>query len=182
MVTRPLERGAPAPAQLATPTDLERRGVEEIAKAVNPLIADAFSLYVKTKNFHWHLAGSHFRDYHLLFDEQAEALLKSVDPLAERLRRIGATTIRGLDQIRELREIGDDTEEFVPAEEMVRRLLEDNRGMAERQRRALEVCDQHNDRATANVLEEILNGTEKRVWFLFEVLHGEPARPKPHRA
>lgn len=184
MVTRPLERagvrgGVPAP--LATPTDVDRHGVEEIAKVLNPIIADAFALYIKTKNFHWHLAGPHFRDYHLLFDEQAEAIFASIDPLAERLRRLGATTIRSIGHIGRLQAIEDNNEEFVAAEEMVSRLHEDNRNMAKRQREALEVCERYHDYATTNILEEILNGTERRAWFLFEISQGDSARPKSHR-
>lgn len=184
MVTRSIESAGVhgAAAQLSTPSDIDRHGAEEIARALNPVIADAIALYVKTKNFHWHLAGPHFRDYHMLFDEQAEAIFASIDPLAERLRRIGATTIRSIGHVGELTKVADDNEQYVPAEEMVRRLMEDNRGMAKRQREALALCDKYDDHATSNILEEILNGTERRVWFLFEVLQGEAPRPKPHRA
>lgn len=170
--TKTQVRPFPAPSQLATATDLTPKEVQAIAEAVNPLIADAFALYVKTKNFHWHLAGSHFRDYHLLFDEQADSILSSIDVLAERLRRIGAATIRSISHISQLQTIEDDNSDFVPAGEMVRRLMEDNAHMARMQRAAIEVCDKNRDSATSNALQEILDETERRKWFLFEVVQG----------
>ena len=174
MATRALSQAAPRP--LATPTDLGPDDVRAVVEAVNPLIADAIALYVKTKNFHWHVSGPHFRDYHLLFDEQAETVLESVDVLAERIRKIGGTTIRSIGQVSGLQNIEDDDEEFVTPLEMVHRLMEDNRGMAQRMRAAIEVCDEHHDTPTGNVLQEILDHTERRVWFLHEVSQsGEPA-------
>jgi len=161
---------ASTPSQLATPTDLRTAEVHAISEAVNPLIADALALYVKTKNFHWHLSGPHFRDYHLMMDEQADALLDSVDILAERVRRIGGTTLRSISHISRLQTIADDNDEFVTAEQMMERLLADNRHIAERQRAAIEVCDKNRDTATSNRLQEIIDGTEKRVWFLHEVV------------
>jgi starvation-inducible DNA-binding protein len=161
-----------SPNQLATPTDLRPEEVQAICKAVNPLIADALALYVKTKNFHWHVSGSHFRDYHMLMDEQADALLDSVDVMAERVRRIGGTTIRSIGQISQLQTIDDDQDEFVPPEQMIQRLLADNRHIAKQQRDAIEVCDKHRDTATSNRLQEILDGTERRIWFLYEVTQG----------
>lgn len=157
---------------LVTPTDLKSDEVSAVAEAVNPLIADAFALYIKTKNFHWHLSGSHFRDYHLLFDEQAGSILESVDPLAERLRRIGATTIRSVKHVSSLQTISDDNSDFVSAEKMIQTLLEDNRHMAEQQRAAIDICEDHRDSPTANLLQEILDATEKRIWFLYEVSQG----------
>lgn len=176
MATRALNRKpTTAPRPLATPTDLGPDEVRAVVEAVNPLIADSIALYVKTKSFHWHVSGPHFRDYHLLFDEQAEAILESVDILAERLRKIGGGTIRSIGHIATLQTIGDDDDEFVPPLEMVRRLLEDNRSMAEHQRAAIEVCDDKRDTPTGNVLQEILDQTERRIWFLFEVSQvGEP--------
>ena len=161
-----------APERLATPTDLKPQEVQAVIQAVNPLIADTFALYVKTKNFHWHLVGSHFRDYHLLFDEQAEALFDAIDPLAERIRRIGGTTIRSIGHISRLQTISDDDDEIVPAGEMVQRLLDDNRRMAEAQRAAIAVCDRNRDSATSNLLQGILDETERRIWFLYEVTQG----------
>jgi starvation-inducible DNA-binding protein len=162
----------PAPAQLATVTDLTPQEVQAMTETVNPLIADAFALSVKAKNFHWHLSGSHFRDYHLLFDEQAEAILASIDIMAERVRRIGGTTIRSISHIGQLQTIEDDNADFVPAGEMVKRLMEDNGHMAKRIREAIAVCDKNRDSATSNALQEILDETERRTWFLFEVMQG----------
>ncbi len=162
----------PAPRQLSTPTDLDEEQVAPVTEAVNRLIADAFALYVKTKNFHWHLAGSHFRDYHLLFDEQADMLLGSLDVLAERVRRIGGTTIRSVGHIGRLQSIADDNEAFVPAGQMIDRLLEDNRHIAVKQREAIEICERNQDTPTANILQDLLDQTEKRIWFLFETAQG----------
>jgi starvation-inducible DNA-binding protein len=162
----------PAPKQLATKTDLTQHEAQAITEALNPLIADAFALYVKTKNFHWHLAGSHFRDYHLLFDEQADAIFASIDTLAERVRRIGGTTIRSVTHISQLQTIQDDNDEFVPAGEMARRLMEDNAHIAKMQRAAHEVCEKNRDVATASELEIIIDQTERRTWFLFEISQG----------
>jgi starvation-inducible DNA-binding protein len=162
----------PAPPPLATPTDLRPEEVRAVVEAINPLIADAYAVYLKTKNYHWHLVGSHFRDYHRLFDEQAASLLASVDPLAERVRRIGGTTLRSISHIRQLQTVTDDNEEFVPPGEMIQRLLADNRHLAECQRAAIEVCEKNRDTPTANLLQEILNETEKRIWFLYEVSQG----------
>lgn len=159
----------PAPKALATATDLSPDGVCAVAAAVNPLIADAFALYVKTKNYHWHLAGRRFRDYHLLLDEQADAIFESIDVLAERVRKIGETTLRSIGHIGRLQMIPDDDEEYVPASEMIRRLLADNQRMAERQRAAIAVCDTHGDTPTGNLLQEILDHTERRIWFLYEL-------------
>jgi starvation-inducible DNA-binding protein len=167
VVTRAM-KSPTVPRSLATPTDLDPEAVQAVAEAVNPLIADAFALYLKCKNFHWHLTGPHFRDYHLLLDEQADSALASIDPLAERIRRIGGTTLRSVGQVGRLQTIEDDNDELVPAQQMLLRLLEDNRKMAEQQRAAIEVCDDHDDTPTGNVLQEILDQTEKRIWFLFE--------------
>ena len=162
----------PAASQLATPTDLTQQEVQAITEALNPLVADAFALYVKTKNFHWHLSGSHFRDYHLLFDEHAEQIFASIDTLAERVRRVGGATIRSISHISQLQTIQDDNDEFVPAGEMVRRLMEDNAHLAQVQRAAHEVCEKNRDVATASELEIIIDETERRKWFLFEVYQG----------
>lgn len=163
-------RSYPAPEPLTTPTDLPEEDVRKVTEAINPLIADAFVLYVKTKNFHWHLSGARFRDLHLLFDEQAEAILGSVDPLAERVRRIGGTTIRSVSHISQLQTISDDNEDLVTPDEMVRRLMEDNRHLAGSQRKAHAVCDGTKDVATSSVLEDTIDETERRTWFLYEYL------------
>ena len=170
--TRTHVKSFPAPAQLATLTDLTSQEAQAVTDAVNPLIADAFALYVKTKNFHWHLAGSHFRDYHLLFDEQADAIFASIDIMAERVRRVGGTTIRSISHIGQLQTIEDDNTDFVPAGEMVKRLMEDNEHIAKNIRDAIEVCDKNRDSATSNELQQILDETERRKWFLFEIMQG----------
>lgn len=162
----------PVATQLATPTDLTQKEVQAITEALNPLVADAFALYLKTKNFHWHLAGSHFRDYHLLFDEHADQIFDSIDTLAERVRRVGGATIRSISHISQLQTIRDDNDEFVPAGEMVRRLMEDNAHLAQMQRAAHEVCEKNRDVASASELETIIDETERRKWFLFEVYQG----------
>jgi starvation-inducible DNA-binding protein len=170
--TRTQVKSFPAPAPLATVTDLTPQEAQAVTEVVNPLIADAFALYVKTKNFHWHLSGSHFRDYHLLFDEQAEAIFDSIDIMAERVRRVGGTTIRSISHIGQLQTIEDDNNDFVPAGEMVKRLMQDNGHMAKMIREAIAVCDKNRDSATSNALQEILDQTERRKWFLFEVMQG----------
>ena len=165
-------KNRPALDHLATPTDLKPEEVQAVCNVVNPIVADAFALYVKSKNFHWHLAGSHFRDYHLLFDEHADALFASIDTLAERVRRIGGTTIRSIGHIGQLQTIADDNDDFVPPAEMIQRLLADNRHMAEAQRAAIEVCEQNRDTPTSNLLQEVLDETERRIWFLYEISQG----------
>jgi starvation-inducible DNA-binding protein len=147
-----------------------------VTETVNPLIADAFALYVKTKSFHWYVYGGHFRDYHLLFDEQAASILESVDAMAERMRFVGGTTIRSIGHIGRLQIIEDDNDDLVPAEEMLKRLAEDNGRMAKAVRDAIVVCDKNRDSATSNLLQDVLDKTERRKWFLFETLH--PTRHK----
>lgn len=157
------------PQVLATPTDLDPSDVEAVTNAVNPLIADTIALYLKTKNFHWHLAGRHFRDYHVLFDEQAADILAPLDELAERVRKLGGTTLRSVGHVSRLQTIADDDDAYVPAREMVERLLADNLKMAAAQRAAIEVCDEHRDTVTGNLLQEVLDATERRIWFLYEI-------------
>jgi starvation-inducible DNA-binding protein len=154
--------------QLATPTDLKAEGAAEIVASLNPLIADSLALYIKTKNFHWHLSGMHFRDLHLMFDEQADQLIASVDPLAERVRKLGGTTLKSIGHISQTQMLKDDNDEFVTPLEMLRRLLKDNQQMAASQRAAHEVCDDHRDYATSSLLEVSIDETERRIWFLFE--------------
>ncbi len=171
--TKTQTKAYPASRQLATVTDLTPKEAQAVTEAVNPLIADAFALYVKTKNFHWHLSGSHFRDYHLLFDEQAEAIFESIDIMAERVRRVGGTTIRSISHIGQLQTIDDDNDDFVPAGQMIKRLMDDNAHIAQMIRAAIEVCDKHRDSASSNALQEILDETERRKWFLFEIMQGQ---------
>ena len=162
----------PVPPQLATKTDLSQQETKAITDAVNPLVADAFALYVKTKNFHWHLYGSHFRDYHELFDEHAEAILESIDIMAERVRRVGGTTIRSISHIGQLQTIEDDNSNLVPPGEMVRILMEDNLHIAKMIRDVIDVCDENRDSPTSNLLQDILDKTERRKWFLYEIMQG----------
>ncbi len=162
----------PVPQHLATATDLTPQEVQAVTEAINPLIADAFALYTKAKNYHWHLAGSHFREYHKLFDEQAEEILASIDPLAERVRKIGGSTIRSISHISQLQTIQDDNNAFVAASEMIRHLMDDNNHAAQMLRAAIQVCDQSRDSATSNLLQDLLDKTERRKWFLFEIVQG----------
>jgi starvation-inducible DNA-binding protein len=171
--TKTQTKAYPASRQLATVTDLTSKEAQAVTEAVNPLIADAFALYVKTKNFHWHLSGSHFRDYHLLFDEQAEAIFESIDIMAERVRRVGGATIRSISHIGQLQTIDDDNDDFVPAGQMIKRLMDDNAHIAQMIRAAIEVCDKQRDSASSNALQEILDETERRKWFLFEIMQGQ---------
>ena len=167
-----IEPSYPAQAHLATKTDLSPQETKAVTEVVNPLIADAFALYVKTKNFHWHLYGSHFRDYHVLLDEQADAIFESIDIMAERVRRVGGTTIRSIGHIGQLQTIKDDNSSLVPPGEMVRILMEDNGHIAKMIRDAITVCDENRDSATSNQLQDILDKTERRKWFLYEVVQG----------
>lgn len=164
--------GYPSPSALATPTDLKKEQVKKVVEAVNPLIADAFALYTKTKNFHWHLSGSHFRDYHLLFDEQADAIFDTIDILAERMRRVGGTTIRSITHITSLQTIGDNNDDFVSPQNMIAELLADNQHIAKNIRAAIKTTEDNDDSPTSNLLQEILDGTERRIWFLFEISQG----------
>ncbi len=167
-----VKQSFPAAAKLATPTDLSPQEAQAITSALNPLVADLFALYVKTKNFHWHLSGSHFRDYHLLCDEHADQIFDAIDLLAERVRKVGGTTIRSISHISQLQTIADDNDEFVTPGEMMRRLREDNAALAKAQRAAHEVCDRSRDYATASILEVLIDEAERRAWFLFEVTQG----------
>ncbi len=170
--TTTLPKTYPAPTALKTPTDLSPEQAGAVVKAVNPLIADAFAVYLKTKNFHWHLSGSHFRDYHLMFDEQADQLIESTDPLAERVRKLGGSTLRSISHISSLQTVRDNDADFVTPLEMLTELMNDNKAMATSQRAAHEVCDDNRDFATASLLETIIDETERRIWFLFEAAQG----------
>jgi len=154
--------------RLGTPTDLKPEATRDISAALGGLLADVFALYVKTKNFHWHVSGRHFRDYHLMLDEQAEAIFETTDQLAERVRKIGGVTIRSIGQIARLQTISDNDEEFVAPAAMLRELMEDNKKVAAAMRKAHELCDKHEDVATASLLENFIDETERRTWFLFE--------------
>jgi starvation-inducible DNA-binding protein len=158
---------------LRTPTDLSSEATQEVSAALNGLLADTFALYVKTKNFHWHVSGPLFRSYHLLLDDQAESIEGSIDILAERVRKIGGTTIRSIGQIASLQRIKDNNEDFVPAQEMLKELMEDNKAVIANYREAHEVADKHEDVATASLIENFIDEAEKRCWFLFEVTRGD---------
>jgi starvation-inducible DNA-binding protein len=155
-------------AELDTPSSLSTAGVDAISAVLNTLLADAFALYIKTKNFHWHVSGRHFRDYHLMLDEQAEAIFETTDQLAERVRKIGGITIRSIGQVASLKTIADNDEAYVAPLAMLRKLMEDNKKVAAAMREAHELCDQHEDVATASLLENFIDETERRSWFLFE--------------
>lgn len=162
------ESRASASDALATPTDLKSNAVNEVAEALNGLVADAFVLYLKTKNFHWHISGPNFRDYHLLLDDQASDIYDSIDPLAERVRKLGARTLHSFGDILRITNLDENNAEFVPPEAMLKELLDDNRTMAEAMRKAHKVCDDAEDSASASLIENYLDATEKRIWFLFE--------------
>ena len=153
---------------LDTPTDLPQAAVDKVSGALNVLLADAFALYLKTKNFHWHVSGRHFRDYHLLLDEQSEAIFATTDQLAERVRKLGGVTLRSIGQISKLQTIQDNNEDYVPPREMLRELMEDNKHMAAAMRKAHKIADDNEDRGTAQLLELFIDETERRTWFLFE--------------
>jgi starvation-inducible DNA-binding protein len=156
-----------APA-LDTPTDLSQDAVDQISASLNGVLADTFALYMKTKNFHWHVSGPHFRDYHLLFDEQGAEIFATTDEIAERVRKIGGTTLRSIAQISKLQSLKDNEEGFVPPRDMLRELMNDNKAVVKAMREAHDIADKHEDVATASLLENFIDSAEKRIWFLFE--------------
>lgn len=153
---------------LDTPSGLPNDATRAVSAALNELVADTFALYIKTKNFHWHVSGPHFRDYHLMFDEHADQIFATVDDLAERVRKIGGTTIRSIGQIAKLSKIEDNDEDFVAPHAMMDELIGDHQALVDRLRKAHEVADEAEDFATTSLLENILDGAERRLWFLFE--------------
>ncbi len=155
-------------APLATPTDLTRSATKDIAGAMNAILADVFALYLKTKNFHWHMSGPHFRDYHLLLDEQADQLFAMTDPVAERIRKVGGLTLRSIGHISRIQRVLDNDAEYVEPLDMVAELADDNKTLAARLREAHNVCDEHRDVATASLIEVWIDETERRTWFLYE--------------
>jgi starvation-inducible DNA-binding protein len=163
-------------AALHTPGGFSQTASHDLGAALNALLADVFALYLKTKNFHWHVSGPHFRDYHLLLDEQADQIFALSDPIAERIRKIGATAIRSIGHIARLQRVLDNDAEFVTPLDMIAELREDNAQLAARMREAHGLCDEHGDVATASLLEVWIDEAERRVWFLFETSrHGEQA-------
>src|SRR5215813_5023448 len=155
-------------APIATPTDLGSQATKDISAALNLLLADFFALYLKTKNFHWHVSGPHFRDYHLLLDEQADQLYATSDPIAERVRKLGGNTVRSIGHISRLQRVSDNDAEYVTPLDMLAELREDNSRLADRMRETHGVCDEHGDVATASLLEVWIDEAEQRAWFLFE--------------
>ncbi len=154
---------------LSTPTDLGRDGVEEICSELRTLLADVFTLYVKTKNFHWHMSGRFFRDYHLLLDEHADQIFAMTDDVAERARKIGGTTLHSIGDIARLQRLKDNDEDFVSPPDMLAELSDDNQHLTRSLRATHEVCDRHNDVATASLIEVWIDETERRTWFLSEI-------------
>ncbi|WBT05015.1 DNA starvation/stationary phase protection protein [Brevundimonas vesicularis] len=164
MVTAKEKRLAP----LKTPTSLSEEATQSISTALTGLLADTFALYIKTKNFHWHVSGPHFRDYHLMLDEQSAEILSMTDPMAERARKIGGTTLRSIGQIAKEARIADNDADYVDPLDMLAELRDDNGELISRMREVHDLCDEHNDVATASLLENWIDESEKRVWFLFE--------------
>ena len=162
---------------LQTPTDLGSNAVRDIAGALNILLADMFALYLKTKNFHWHMSGPHFRDYHLMLDEQSDQIFAATDDIAERARKIGGATLRSIGQIGRLQRVLDNDADFVTPLDMLAELREDNKQLAANLRETHGLCDEHGDVATASLIEVWIDEAERRTWFLFEASRtvGEPA-------
>jgi starvation-inducible DNA-binding protein len=160
---------------LASPTDLSADAVRDMSRALNALLADMFALYVKTKNFHWHVSGPHFRDYHLLLDEQANQVFATTDPIAERVRKLGGTTLRSIGQISARKRLLDNDAAFVTPPDMLAELREDNKQLANEMRRTHALCDEHQDVATASLLEMWIDEAERRTWFLFETTRSAAA-------
>jgi starvation-inducible DNA-binding protein len=153
---------------LATPTDLQPNAVRDLAGALNILLADVFTLYLKTKNFHWHVSGPHFRDYHLLLDEQGEQIFAMTDDIAERVRKIGGTTLRSIGHVGRLQRLRDNDADFVTPLDMLAELRDDNKQLVTSMRETHDLCEEHGDVATASLLETWIDEAERRVWFLFE--------------
>jgi starvation-inducible DNA-binding protein len=155
-------------APLATPSDIDQQAVQDISAGLTALLADVFALYIKTKNFHWHMTGPHFRDYHLLLDEHGTQLFAMTDDIAERVRKIGGTTLRSIGHIARLQRIADNDAEYVSAEGMLSELREDEKSLVLSMRAAHGLCDEAGDVATASLLENWIDQTQRRIWFLFE--------------
>jgi starvation-inducible DNA-binding protein len=153
---------------LRTPTDLDPAASESISAALNALLADVFALFIKTKNFHWHVSGPYFRDYHLLFDEQATQVYEMGDEIAERVRKIGGTTLRSIGQISRLQRIADNDADYVDAQDMLGELREDNKALLTSLRELHDLCDEEKDMGTSSLLDTWVDQTERRIWFLFE--------------
>ena len=155
-------------APLITPTDLKAAATTDISAAMNGVLADVFALYLKTKNFHWHMSGPHFRDYHVMLDEQADQLYAMTDPIAERIRKLGGSTLRSIGHIARTQRIADNDAVYVEPSDMLAELCEDNKLITTRMREAHNVCADHNDNATTSMIDVWIDETERRTWFLFE--------------
>jgi starvation-inducible DNA-binding protein len=164
--------------RLATPTDLGANAAKDVAGALNALLADSFALYLKAKNFHWHVNGPHFRDYHLLFDEQAGQIIAATDVLAERVRKLGQPTLRSIGEIARQQRLADNDAAYVDPDDMLAELRDDNQRLVAALREAHDLCDEHNDVGTASLLENYIDEAEKRVWFLYET--GRRGAPSGH--
>jgi starvation-inducible DNA-binding protein len=172
MARRPATQDVPPP--LATPSDLGANATRDIAGAVNGLLADVFGLYLKTKNLHWHMSGPHFRDYHLMLDEQSDQIFAMTDVLAERVRKLGHLTLHSIGEISRNQRIADNDAPYVTPQDMLAELREDNGALAKRMREAHEMVDEQKDVATASLLEVFIDETERRAWFLYEASHAGP--------
>src|SRR5438105_15748041 len=159
-------------APLSTRTDLTQAATRDVSGAMNAILADVFALYLKTKNFHWHMSGPHFRDYHLLLDEHAEQLFAMTDPIAERVRKLGGLTLRSIGHIARTQRVADNDAEYVEPLDMLAELADDNKTLGARLREAHNVCDEHRDVATASLIEVWIDETERRTWFLSEIKRG----------
>ena len=162
------------PLQLTTPSGFGDNAIRDIAAALNLILADVFALYLKTKNFHWHKSGPHFRDYHLLLDEQSDQIFAMTDVLAERVRKVGGTTLHSIGEVSRLTRVADNDALYVEPQDMLAELREDNSELAKRMRSAHEVCDEHGDVASTSQLEIYIDETERRTWFLAEASHIAP--------
>ena len=172
---RALDTRRKAAPAVDTPTDLSADAVGEISQRLNVVLADVFALYLKTKNFHWHVSGPHFRDYHLLLDEQSEQIFAITDDIAERVRKIGGVTLRSIGHIAKLRTLADNDKDFVAPLDMLRELMNDNKALVVSMREAHEIADRHEDVATTSLLETFIDQAERRTWFLFEASRAHKA-------
>ena len=171
-MAKTVERKARPKAALETPTDLGANTTRDVTGALNALLADVFALYLKTKNFHWHVSGPSFRDYHLMLDEQADQIFAMTDDIAERVRKLGGTTIRSIGHIARLQRVLDNDADYVDPKDMLAELRDDNRDLIARLREAHDLCDEHRDVATASLIENWIDEAERRHWFLFETTRG----------
>ena len=168
--------GQGTPPQLAVPSDLGGNATQDVAAAMNKLLADSFALYLKTKNFHWHMSGPHFRDYHLLLDEQSQQIFDMTDPMAERVRKLGRLTLHSIGEIGRVQRVLDNDAAYVEPQDMLAELREDNSAMAKNMREAHGMCDDVRDVGSASLLETWIDETERRAWFLYEASHAAPRR------